>query len=135
MKAEDTALYDLRMYFPTIFNKIVSYHYHENFNELIVKLNDNTTVVFDYLDKSIRNLPKDSNTMTEEECRRELGLKLRKLMIKKHMTQIDLAEKAQIPQGQISNYIRGKTTPSFYTIDKIAKALGCSTDDLRYLDF
>ena len=135
MKSEDEAIRDFRLYFPTIEAKTIEYRYIEPYFELIAKLDDGTTVVFDCLDKTIRNLPKDSNAMTEEECRRELGLKLRKIMIFKGLSQKDLSEATGITECMIRNYIRGKATPSFYFIDKIAKALGCSTDDLRYLNF
>lgn len=135
MKAEEIAIHDFQIYFPSVAAMIDSYHYREDFFEVVAKLNDGSTVVFDHLDKTIRNLPKDSNAMSEEECRRELGLSLRKLMFIKGIAQKDLSETTGISEHMISNYIRGKSTPSFYTIDKIAKALGCSTDALRYIDF
>ena len=49
------------------------------------------------------------------------------------MTQTDLANATGIPQQQISKYIRGYRVPTFYNLDKIARALDCTIDELRYV--
>ena len=36
-----------------------------------------------------------------------------------------------LTQPNISQYMNGTKTPSFFTVDKIARALNCSTDDFR----
>ena len=54
------------------------------------------------------------------------------MMYIKGITQSELSNCTDIPQYLISDYIRGKRTPSFYNVDKIAKALDCSVDELRY---
>ena len=102
--------------------------------ELFARLSDGVCVIYDDLYQTVRRLPSDSNSMTEDECRSEFGKRLNRIMIRKGMTQKELAEETGLQQSQISNYMTGKVTPSFYNADKIAKALGCSTDVFRYLD-
>lgn len=102
--------------------------------ELTIKLSDGRSVMYDDTDKTIRNLPYDSNHMTEEECKQEFGMRLNKRMQRKGIRQSDLADMTGISQSLISKYIVGKTIPSFYNADKIAKALGCSLEELRYVD-
>lgn len=100
--------------------------------ELVVRLDDGDSVMYDLEKRTIRNLPKDSTTMSEEQFRLEFGYRLRRRMERRGLTQGDLAELASTSQVMISNYIRGKTTPSAYVMDKIAKALSCSIDELTY---
>jgi DNA-binding XRE family transcriptional regulator len=50
---------------------------------------------------------------------------------KHHLTQVDLAEKAGLPQAQISRIERGAVSPTSMTLGKIADALGA---DLRLVE-
>ena len=100
---------------------------------LLVEFDDGDICIYDDLSQSIRSVPKDPNAMTEEECRNEFGRRLVRLMGIKCITQTELSQMTNIPQYLISKYINGKTTPSFYNVDKIAKALKCSVDELRYV--
>lgn len=122
---------NFKLYFP-IAAKLVTEYRKTGLFDLTIKLDDGTSVIYDDMDHTIRTLPRDSNAMTEKECRREFGLRLRKIMFLKGVTQAELSERTGLSQPMISNYISAKTTPSFYNVDKIAKALGCSTEDLRY---
>jgi transcriptional regulator with XRE-family HTH domain len=70
--------------------------------------------------------------MTEDECRSEFGYRLVHIMIRKGISQVDLAERIGVSNVMINRYINGSNTPSFYVVDKIAKALNCSMDDFRY---
>lgn len=118
-------------YFPTISKKTISYR-DGGYDTLIVQLSDGTALSYDDTDHSIQGVPYDSHRMSEHECRREFGRRLYKVMCRKGLTQAELAERSGLQQSQISNYTCGKNTPSFYAVDRIAKALGCSIDDLRY---
>ena len=102
--------------------------------ELYLVLNDGSHILYDDETKTIRNIPNDSRAMTEDECRNEFGTRLYKIMWKKGITQQELSDMTGIPRVTISYYITGRSTPSFYKVDKIAKALGCSADDFRYID-
>ena len=124
---------NFKMHFP-ITAKLTESYRKTGLYDLTVKLSDGTSVLYDDMQHSIRRLPKDCLKMTETECRREFGMRLRNLMFLKSITQTDLSEKTGISQTTISGYLNGKGTPSFYNVDKIAKALKCSTDDFRYID-
>jgi DNA-binding XRE family transcriptional regulator len=50
---------------------------------------------------------------------------------KHHLTQVELAEKAGLPQAQISRIERGVVSPTSATLAKIAEALGA---DLRLVE-
>lgn len=106
----------------------------ERNGELIIKRKDGASVLFDEATAETRTLPIDSSTMTDEEAVREFKFRLRRIMQRKGITQTELSNETGIPQYLISNYINGKTSPSFRNVDKIARALDCSTDDLRYID-
>lgn len=49
------------------------------------------------------------------------------------LTQVELAEKARLPQSHISRIESGKHSPSHKTITKLANALGIEEKDLDYL--
>ena len=99
-----------------------------------VKLNDGRIYEYNIEHKSIRKLPNDPDHLTERQYRIEFGRRLRDILSYKGLTQKDLSDITGIPQSTISHYIRGLTTPSSYMLDKIAKALNCSTDDFRYFN-
>ena len=119
------------MDFRTLNSQAVSYTPVNDY-EMIVRLNDGDSILYDRENHTIRNLPRDASSMSEEQFRREFGYRLRRLMERRGLTQGELADRTGSSQVAISNYIRGKTTPSSYTVDKIAKALNCSIDELTY---
>ena len=102
--------------------------------ELTIKLKSGRTVLYDDLTKSIRTLPKDSNNMTDEEIKIEFGKRLQKMMYIRGITQTELSEQTGITQPMLSGYINGRSMPSFVKVDKLARVLRCSVDDLRYLN-
>lgn len=124
---------NMAMHFPFLAEDGVSFLEKEN-GDVIVKLKDGRSVLYDDRDHSIRRLPENSKNMTTEECRKEFGYRLYRLMLRKGMTQTDLSNATGIQRYLISNYITGKTTPSFCNADKLAKVLDCSMDELRYID-
>lgn len=133
----DDMLYDelfesMRLYFPFLAESAIACHVNDNFS-LIVKTDRGETILYDDFDHTFRILPEDSNRLSEDDCRNEFKLRLYKIMTRKHITQEELSERTGIPQSAISNYITGRRSPSFYNLDKIAKALGCSLDDFRYI--
>jgi DNA-binding Xre family transcriptional regulator len=124
---------EMRLHFPTLANRVVSIT-GCGLDGICVKMDDGTVVFYDAMDKSIRRLPENGNDMSELECRQEFALRLRRIMLQKNISQKELSETCKITPPQLSGYLTGKHTPSFYIVDKIAKALGCSVDELRYID-
>ena len=130
---KDRFFNNFKLYFP-IASELATSFKQTGLFDLTIKLSDGTSVIYDDMEHSIRNLPRDSKSMSEKECRREFGLRLRKIMYLKNVSQLELSERTGISNVTISNYLNFKATPSFYNADRIVKALGCSMEDLRYTD-
>jgi len=60
----------------------------------------------------------------------KLGQNLKKIRIQKKMSQGDIARTLGVDRGYISNIENGKKNPTLATIDKLAKALGVTADEL-----
>lgn len=127
----NSILENFKLYFPSVASRMTSYKRLDDF-EIAVQCDDGSTVIFDDMERSIRPLPPKGESWTEELWQREFGRRLRKRMMHKGMTQAELANKIGTSQVMISNYINGRCTPGLYIADKIANALDCSIDDLRY---
>jgi DNA-binding Xre family transcriptional regulator len=130
---ENVIFYNFKTCFPFIANKAIEW-YENQYGDLIVKMEDGETVIYDDITRSYRRIPYDSAELTEDECRREFGIRLDKILRRKNITQIELSEMTGINKVILNGYITGKHSPSFYNVDRIAKALGCSVDDFRYID-
>ena len=118
-------------HFPFTAKNAITYE-AEDEDTLIVKMSDGDVLAFDNWTGSYRHVPRDSNNMSEQECKDEFAFRLRQMMARRKLTQMDLAELTGIPQSQISNYVSGKSLPGFYNLDRIVKVLKCSADSLIY---
>jgi plasmid maintenance system antidote protein VapI len=119
----------LSMHYPSIHEQAVECKMVCAF-EMAVRLSDDSVVVFNTSDKTIRNMAAKYDAMTEDEYRTELGHRIHSRMMIKCLSQKDLAERTGITQQLLSRYINGKTLPSFYTVARIARGLGCSVTEL-----
>lgn len=128
----DYLIEQFKLYFPSISKQAIRYEGDKfNFEWLIVTLDDGDRIIFDYIERTIRRIPRDAEHLSEKEARKEFGVRLKKLMFQRGVTQNDLSETTGIVRTTISDYITGKHSPSFYAVDKIAKALDCSIDEFR----
>jgi DNA-binding Xre family transcriptional regulator len=130
---EDRVFDNFERFFPSIARLALNCR-QIDLSSIMVDLEDGDRVMYDDVEKTIRTLPKDPNSLSKDQCSYEFGLRLRRVMTMKGITQEELAERTGLTQTMISLYINGKNNPSFYAVDKIAKALGCSLDDLRYYE-
>lgn len=130
---EEQMYENMERYYPFIARSMRSCH-AQNEYELVVKLTNGEVMLYNDVDKTMRNLPRDSRNMSKEVHLREFGNRLYNVMARKGVTQNELSERIGIAQPTISAYISGRMNPSFYIVDKIAKALDCSTDEFRYFD-
>ncbi len=101
--------------------------------ELMVTMTDGRKYLYDEMKSSARYLPRDSQSLTDEEIKREFTIRFNDMMERRRMTQTELSKLTGIPQPQISKYINGQSLPGFIHLDRICKALQCSADDLRYV--
>lgn len=60
----------------------------------------------------------------------KLGQNLRKLRLKKKMSQVDLATALGVDRAYISNIENGRMNPTLSTLEKIAGALSISMSEL-----
>jgi predicted XRE-type DNA-binding protein len=119
--------------YPGMVARVVDYR-QENDAELRVVMDDGNRYIFNTLDYGMRYIEQDFEHMSEERYRQELGTRLRYIMWSKGVTQAELSSRTGISQPSISAYIKGRKAPSSYAMEKIIRALGCSMDDLRYVD-
>lgn len=124
---------NFKLYFPNMSKSVINYKLDTS-DCLVVIFKDGNSSLYDDLDNTIRPLPKNSNTMTELEFRKEFSKRLYRFLYWKGITQDDLAKKTGISRVSINKYLNCRSTPSFYIIDKITKALGCPIDYFRYMD-
>jgi len=61
---------------------------------------------------------------------KKLGENLRKLRLKKNLSQGDLATALEVDRAYISNIENGRMNPTLSTLEKIAGALGVATSEL-----
>ena len=60
----------------------------------------------------------------------QFGNNMKRIRIKKKMSQGDIARALEVDRGYISNIENGKKNPTLATIQKLANALGVSADEL-----
>ena len=56
--------------------------------------------------------------------------RLREIRKTKHLTQVDLAERAQVPRSVIARHETGRTILSTKNLAKICRVLGCRMEDV-----
>lgn len=122
-------LKNLRMNYADIFNNASDFRFTRA-SEVIIIMNDGVRLVYNDMDKTVRELP-SADTLSKDQCVREFGFRLRSIMHQKGVTQAELAVRTGMPQTSLSRYVNGKHEPGLYNVDRIATALGCSVDDLR----
>ena len=128
---DEYILRNLKWNYPKLVEKAYEIRDYGPF-ELLILIENERPIVYDDLNKYIRTLPRDSRFMSENECRNEFGIRMRKYMQVTGINQTILSNKTGLTQCTISKYANGEITPSIYNATKIANALGCSIDDLMY---
>lgn len=128
---QDRLFENFKMYYPTFAKNTVEWRKESPF-DLIATLSDGSTILYDDLDNVFRTLPDSTDRLTEEECTREFSMRLRKIMWRKGVSQLDLSEGTGISQPVISRYVTNKAMPGLYNLDRIARYLDVSVDEFRY---
>ena len=82
-----------------------------------------------YIDVSNRRIA-EPDDVTDEACREIFANNLIEIMKTNGFGQPDLAERTGLSTAMISKYMRKQATPSITNLEKIARALNCSRDDL-----
>ena len=119
---------EYELYFPQ-YASMTEDWYEESEWDLVAKLSDGSRLIFDGHIHTIRSLP-NTNNIDERQLRIEFSKRLFKMLNRRGITQLELSQITGISPMAISKYINRKATPSLHNANKIARALGCSTDDL-----
>lgn len=128
----DEYMHQVYLYFPDLLGEIV--HAREYvYLMLLLETNSKYDYFYNLTNNVLIPIPKDDKNLDKESFRQIFGVLLRRALECSGLTQEELSEKTGIPQPNISDYLYGKHFPSFYQIDKMAKAMNCSVDDLRYV--
>jgi len=67
---------------------------------------------------------------SNSDSKEEFAKRLYRLMLKRGMTQSDLARESGLSRGNISTYVRGTSLPKGLFLQKIADALSVELDEL-----
>lgn len=128
----DRDLHQVFLYFPDLQKEVIR---AREYVQLMLLLETNSK--YDYFYNLTNNvlipIPKNDQDLDKESFARIFGVLLRRALEHSGLTQEELSKKTGIPQARISEYLYGKHFPSFYQIDKMAKAMNCSVEDLRYV--
>lgn len=124
-------LRDAHFYFPSLCEEAIDI-YENNPFELVLIMADGTRHSYYSLDKSIRTLPKGPE-LTEEEYRKEFGIRLSDILYRRGISQDELSRMADISRASINHYANGVTTPSYSNASRIARALHISLDAFTYV--
>lgn len=120
---------------PNVVNHIINC-YETKDRRIIAELDDGSAVEYDLVLQSSRSamnidiLTRKRHPATEEAWRKLFARNLWRMMRYKGFTQVDLSEDTGISNSSLTYYTTGATTPSAYKILLIARALGCSVDEL-----
>ena len=122
-------LYDhFCFYFPTLAKQAESYDEYSDF-ELIVTLESGNKIIYEDIQRTVDFM---NDISGENEWRRRFGMKLRHLMYRKRFSQYDLSKACGLSMRSLSLYMNGKSIPSLYNAERIARVLGCTTNDLLH---
>lgn len=128
----DEYMHQVYLYFPDLLGDVVHVREYVQFM-LLLETNTKYDYFYNITNNVLIPIPKDDKNLDKESFRRIFGVLLRRALECSGLTQEELSEKTGIPQPNISDYLYGKHFPSFYQIDKMAKAMNCSVEDLRYV--
>ena len=123
----DGYLYEnFKLYFPSFAKGCISWKQTDLF-ELEIHNKDGSIDIYNDMNHSLG--PK-IDTSTDAGWRKEFARRLRKKIAMKGITQDNLSKLTGIGQPLLSLYTQGKSLPSAQKVSALAKALGCSVNDL-----
>lgn len=122
--------------YPSMASDVLSW-YPSGQLEITLKMKDGSKYIYDLMmhgTRCVYSPDDDHDEPTEIEWRREFSYQLEKKIREFGMSQKMLAEFSGVSRSMIANYINCKSTPSCYTLRKLAKALRCSVSELTYFE-
>lgn len=131
---DENLLHNFELDYPEIYYSDVDDIVESDDLELTVTTKNGKRYVYDGLTKSLRQLPSRFEDINDHIFKREFGIRLRRKMMLKGITQQMLSKTIGVSPSAISNYLTEKNSPTLYVAEKLARALECSVQDL-YLKY
>lgn len=118
-------------YYPVIAARVTDW-YRSGRNSIIVLIDDGSRMEYHSILNTIRNVfnYSEEDAFSEDNYQRDFSYNLMSKMADVGFTQVLLAEKTGISQVSINKYLNRKSLPSIYNCEKLARALGCSIEEL-----
>ena len=120
---DENLLHNFELDYPEIYYSDVDDIVESDDLELTITTKNGKRYVYDGLTKSLRQLPSRFEDVDDHLFRREFGIRLRRKMMLKGITQRMLSKMIDVSQPAISNYLIGKNSPTLYMAEKLARAL------------
>lgn len=103
--------------------------------EITIKFKGGMKVSYDCFSKTSKYIGRIDDEdydicITEEQYRECLAIRLRRKMRLRGMSQGDLSQHSGISRVSLSSYMNGYSTPSAYTLVRLARVLKCSVSEL-----
>lgn len=127
---EDEMFEDFKRRSPLDAYKAIDW-YTFDMTQLIIELEDGTKILYDNIDKTYRYLKRIYEDEDEENrWKYEFSQRLQKKMQLRAIGQDALSNISGISRPMISRYVSGRSIPSLYNAEKIARALNVSLTEL-----
>lgn len=124
-------LYDEFIFDCPYMKDLVARTYEGGKSELIVETTDGRIYSY-YMTEHAPDLISRGEP-TEEDRRRIFGKKLKRMISSNGMNQYDFARELGVNVMTISNYVTGKTAPSFFQVQRMMRILNCNENDLFFM--
>lgn len=124
---------DFRERYPEYVDNIVDW-YPSGQMEIVIKMNDGKKYIYDCYDQKKYGtlIQIEDQDYSEEDWRDIFSKNLIRKLYRCGMTQDMLAFEIGVTPVMINRYVKGRSTPSAYTLKRIADTLKCSITELVY---
>lgn len=138
-KKELQMMFDEFCYYnPSLVNAVVDW-YPCGHLEIVIKLDSEEKLIYDYISKTTRQVCKSYLDRSEVDYHSEqdfidaFSWRLTKHIKAAGLTRAEVAKMADITPSQLSNYTNGKSLPNTYTLYKLAAVLKCTPSELLWV--
>jgi ribosome-binding protein aMBF1 (putative translation factor) len=121
-------LSQFELYHPTLYKQSVDW-WASGRMAITVKLSNGELFEYNQLENTIRRVQTETD-LDEGNMTKSFGKNLQKHIPLCGMSHGELAEKLGITNAMLSRYIHGNSSPSVVKAFRIAKAIGCTVDEL-----
>lgn len=117
--------------YPQLFQDVCKVTVDDSCECLIVHFKNGSIYAYALPERSLYSISQ-TRDVTGEEYTKAFGFKLERILRIRGLKQNALARMTGLTQGTISNYACGKTIPSIWQLNQIARALDIPTESLLF---